>query len=136
MRRDSEPMSGEKAKILLVEDNVALSGVISFNLVRAGYQVTTVSNGREAIEALERGHFDLVLSDQQMPKMTGIQLCEHIREMPEHVSTPLILLTAKCMEIDVAKLRQRLSLSAALPKPFSPSELLTCIEESLASSVG
>jgi CheY-like chemotaxis protein len=129
-------MSGDKARILLVEDNIALSGVICFNLTRAGYPVTAVSNGREAIDALHRGHFDLVLSDQQMPKMTGIQLCEHVREMPEHVHMPFILLTAKCMEIDVAKLRQRLGVSMALPKPFSPSELLTCIEESLAAKVG
>jgi two-component system chemotaxis response regulator CheY len=129
-------MSGEKVKILLVEDNLALSGVICFNLTRGGYQVTPVSNGREAIEALERGRFDLVLSDQQMPRMTGIQLCEHIREMPDQAHTPFILLTAKCMELDVAKLRQRLGMSAALPKPFSPAELLTLIEESLASNVG
>jgi two-component system chemotaxis response regulator CheY len=127
-------MSGDKEKILLVEDNVALSGVICFNLQRAGYQVTAVGNGREAIEALQRGRFDLVLSDQQMPKMTGIQLCEHIREMPDHVHTPFILLTAKCMEIDVANLRQRLGMSAALPKPFSPSELLNSIEESLLAA--
>jgi CheY-like chemotaxis protein len=129
-------MSGEHIKILLVEDNLALSGVICFNLTRAGYEVTSVHNGREAIEALQRGRFDLVLSDQQMPKMTGIQLCEHIREMPDHAHTPFILLTAKCMELDVAKLRQRLGMSAALPKPFSPTELLTSIEESLASNVG
>jgi CheY-like chemotaxis protein len=128
-------MNNDKARILLVEDNVALSGVICFNLTRAGYQVTPVGNGREAIDALEKNRFDLVLSDQQMPKMTGIQLCEHIREMPDHAHTPFILLTAKCMEIDVAKLRHRLNVSAALPKPFSPSELLTCIEESLASNV-
>jgi two-component system phosphate regulon response regulator PhoB len=128
-------MSGDKAKILLVEDNVALSGVISFNLTRAGYRVTAVNNGREAIDALGQSRYDLVLSDQQMPKMTGIQLCEHIREMPDHLHTPFILLTAKCMEIDVAHLRQRLGMSAALPKPFSPSELLTSIEESLASNV-
>jgi len=123
----------DKARILLVEDNVALSGVICFNLVRAGYQVTAVGNGRDAIEALQRGHFDLILSDQQMPKMTGIQLCEHVREVPEYQHTPFILLTAKCMELDVVKLRQRLNLSVALPKPFSPSELLTCIEECLSS---
>lgn len=129
-------MSGDKEKILLVEDNVALSGVISFNLVRAGYRVTAVGNGREAIDALQKERFDLVLSDQQMPKMTGIQLCEHIREMPDYADTPFILLTAKCMEIDVAKLRQRLRMSAALPKPFSPSELLNSIEESLTARVG
>ena len=129
-------MSGENVKILLVEDNLALSGVICFNLTRAGYQVTSVNNGREAIQALQQGRFDLVLSDQQMPRMTGIQLCEHLREMPDHAHTPFILLTAKCMELDVARLRQRLGVSAALPKPFSPSELLSLIEESLASNVG
>ena len=126
-------MSGDKAKILLVEDNVALSGVICFNLTRAGYQVTAVGNGREAIEALQRGHFDLILSDQQMPKMTGIQLCEHVREMPDYVHTPFILLTAKCMEIDLPKLQQQPGVSTALPKPFSPSELITCIEDCLAA---
>ena len=129
-------MANEKARILLVEDNVALSGVICFNLARAGYRVTAVSDGCEAMEAIanQQSRFDLVLSDQQMPKMTGIQLCEHVREIPEYQQTPFILLTAKCMEIDAAKLRQRLGLTAALPKPFSPIELLTCIEESLLSN--
>lgn len=134
-RGHGKPMNAmnQKAKILLVEDNLALSGVICFNMARAGYQVTPVNNGREALEELQRSHYDLILSDQQMPKMTGIQLCENIREIPDYVNTPFILLTAKCMEIDVAKLRQRLNVSMALPKPFSPSELLTCIEECLAS---
>jgi two-component system chemotaxis response regulator CheY len=128
-------MIGENVEILLVEDNFALSGVICFNLTRAGYQVTAVNNGREAMEALQRGRFDLVLSDQQMPRMTGIQLCENLREMPDHAHTPFILLTAKCMELDVAKLRQRLGVTAALPKPFSPTELLALIEETLSSNV-
>src|SRR5260221_9311473 len=125
-------MNPQKANILLVEDNDALRGVISFNLMRAGYQVTVVTNGREALDALPHGAFDLVLSDQQMPKMTGIQLCEQIRELPNYQQLPFILLTAKCMELDTAKLRQRLRMSATLPKPFSPSELLTCIEECLS----
>jgi len=123
----------QKAKILVCEDNVALSGVISFNLVRAGFEVTSVGNGRLALEALEKGNFDLVLSDQQMPMMTGIQLCEHIRQLPTHRKTPFILLTAKCMEIDLAKLQQNPGVSTALPKPFSPSELISCIEECLAA---
>jgi two-component system chemotaxis response regulator CheY len=125
-------MASQKAKILVCEDNVALSGVVCFNLVRAGFQVTNVSNGRLALEALERDAFDLVLSDQQMPMMTGIQLCQHMRQLPAHQRTPFILLTAKCMEIDITKLQHTLSISAALPKPFSPSELINCIEETLA----
>jgi CheY-like chemotaxis protein len=125
-------MANQKAKILVCEDNVALSGVICFNLVRAGFDVTSVANGQLALEALQKGVFDLVLSDQQMPMMTGIQLCENIRQLPAHRGTPFILLTAKCMEIDFVRLQQKLGVSAALPKPFSPSELVTCIEEALA----
>jgi two-component system, chemotaxis family, chemotaxis protein CheY len=122
-----------KAKILVCEDNSALSGVVCFNLVRAGFQVTPVANGRQAIEALKNDSFDLVLSDQQMPLMTGIQLCQHIRQLPAHQQTPFILLTAKCMEIDITKLQKTLGLTKALPKPFSPSELVQCIKEALAA---
>jgi two-component system, chemotaxis family, chemotaxis protein CheY len=127
-------MSEQKAKILVVEDNAALSCVICFNLVRAGFDVTSANNGRAGFDALQRGNFDLVLSDQQMPMMTGIQLCENIRQLPAHRKTPFILLTAKCMEIDLAKLQQQPGISTALPKPFSPSELVTCIEDCLATS--
>jgi two-component system chemotaxis response regulator CheY len=127
-------MKSDKARILVCEDNVALSGVITFNLVRAGFQVTSVANGRLALDALEKNTFDLVLSDQQMPMMTGIQLCENLRQLPAHARTPFILLTAKCMEIDFSKLQQTLGVSAALPKPFSPSELIACIEEALAAN--
>jgi two-component system, chemotaxis family, chemotaxis protein CheY len=121
----------QQAKILVCEDNMALSGVISFNLVRAGFEVVSVSNGRSALDALEKGSFDLVLSDQQMPMMTGIQLCENLRELPAHRNTPFILLTAKCMEIDFIRLQEKLGVSKALPKPFSPSELISCIEDAL-----
>ncbi len=128
-------MAQDKAKILVVEDNAALSGVVCFNLVRAGFQVTSVNNGRHALETLQKGSFDLVLSDQQMPLMTGIQLCEHLRQLPAYRRTPFILLTAKCMEIDTVRLQQNPGISVALPKPFSPSELINCIEDCLAAKV-
>ena len=128
-------MAGEKAKILVVEDNAALSGVICFNLVRAGFDVTSAINGRQAHDLLQKMHFDLVLSDQQMPVMTGIQLCESMRQLPAHRNTPFILLTAKCMEINFEKLKVSPGISVALRKPFSPSELINCIEESLAEKL-
>lgn len=133
--QNEKEMANQKAKVLVCEDNVALSGVICFNLVRAGFEVTSVANGRLALDALQKGTFDLVLSDQQMPMMTGIQLCENLRQMPGCEHTPFILLTAKCMELDFVRLQQKLGVSAALPKPFSPSELVSCIEEALAVKV-
>lgn len=131
---DSPRTSGKKPKILVCEDNSALSGVVTFNLVRAGFEVTAVTNGQLALEALSKDSYDLVLSDQQMPLMTGIQLCEHVRQLPAYKQTPFILLTAKCMEIDKTKLQKTLGLTKALPKPFSPSELITCIKEALATA--
>lgn len=128
-------MTNNKGRILVCEDNSALAGVISFNLVRAGFEVKTYSNGVAALEALQHDDFDLILSDQQMPMMTGLQLCENAREMPRYRDTPFILLTAKCMEINFSTLSKKLAISAALPKPFSPSELVTCIEEALTVRV-
>ncbi|MFO0790612.1 MAG: response regulator [Pirellulales bacterium] len=125
-------MTSNKGKILVCEDNAALAGVISFNLVRAGFEVKTCMNGIAALDALQHEDFDLVLSDQQMPMMTGIQLCENCRELPQYRDTPFILLTAKCMEINFSTLPQKLRITTALPKPFSPSELVSCIEEALA----
>jgi CheY-like chemotaxis protein len=126
-------MDNGKAKILVCEDNPALSAIVSFNLLRAGFEVTTVANGRLALDALKKSGFDLILSDQQMPMMTGIQLCESVRQIPAYKRTPFILLTAKCMEIDFDKLQQTLGVTKALPKPFSPTELINCIEEALAA---
>ena len=126
-------MTVNSANILVVEDNKALSGVVTFNLVRAGFQVTAVGNGKDALEALQRSSFDLLLTDQQMPVMTGIELCESVRRIPRYKDLPIILLTAKCMEMNFSELQERLGLSAALPKPFSPSELVNCIEECLAA---
>jgi two-component system chemotaxis response regulator CheY len=131
---DSPRTAGKKPKILVCEDNSALSGVVSFNLVRAGFEVAAVTNGQLALEALSKDSYDLVLSDQQMPLMTGIQLCEHVRQLPAYKETPFILLTAKCMEIDKTKLQRTLGLTRALPKPFSPSELVACIKEALATA--
>jgi CheY-like chemotaxis protein len=127
-------MTYDTARILVCEDNGALSAIICFNLRRAGFEITEVQNGQAALEALKRESFDLVLSDQQMPLMTGVQLCEAARKLPQHRDTPFILLTAKCMEIDVAMLQQTLGVTRALPKPFSPSELVNCIENALAAN--
>lgn len=132
----NNPLEGGSAKILVCEDNLALQGVISFNLVRAGFDVTTVTNGRDALETLKKGKFDLVLTDHQMPMMTGIELCECIRELPLHNDTTVILLTAKCMELNLESLQERLGVAKALSKPFSPSELINCIEECLAAKCG
>ncbi len=114
-------------------------GFVGRRLFQSGASRIRSYSGKQRpawLEALNKESYDLVLSDQQMPLMTGIQLCEHVRQLPNYKQTPFILLTAKCMEIDVGKLKQTLGLTKALPKPFSPSELVNCIKEALATACG
>jgi CheY-like chemotaxis protein len=119
-------------KVLVAEDNPALAGVVRFNLKRTGFEVTVARNGREALEMAGHTPFDVVITDQQMPEMTGTELCAELRRREEYRTTPIIMLTAKGLELDIEGLRQRLGVSAALPKPFSPAELVGLVEECVA----
>ena len=126
-------MTTKSRTILIAEDNPALSGVIRFNLTRVGFDVTATRNGREAWQRAQAERFDLVVTDHQMPEMTGVELIEQLRQMPEYAAVPIIMLTAKGLELDMTRLREELGIAAALAKPFSPTELVNTVEQCLAS---
>ncbi len=127
-------MTGEaKKKILVAEDNLALADVMRFNIERAGFEVTVAHNGREAYELTQNVQFDLVLTDHQMPELTGVELCQRLREDERYARTPVIMVTAKGLELDLARLQDELGVTAALAKPFSPIEMIHQIEDCLAS---
>ncbi len=129
-------MTGGAKKILVAEDNLALAGVLQFNLERAGFQVTVAKNGREAWDFAQNDLFDLVVTDHQMPELTGVELCQRMRQDERYAQTPVIMLTAKGLELDLARLRDELGVAAALPKPFSPIEVIAAIEDCFASDAG
>jgi CheY-like chemotaxis protein len=117
--------------ILVAEDNAALASVVRFNLQRAGFQVTVASNGRIAWEATHEEVFDLMVTDQQMPEMSGCELCAKLRAVDEYRNTPVIMLTAKGMELELPRLKSELGISATFLKPFSPSEIVKAVEDLL-----
>ena len=119
--------------ILLAEDNAALSSVIRFNLQRSGFQVEAALTGRLAWELAQVHQFDLVITDQQMPEMTGCELCECLRRSEAYRETPIIMLTAKGMELELPRLREELGLAATFLKPFSPKEVIRAVEDCLAA---
>ena len=80
-------------KILIAEDDVELRGLFQNVLIKRGYQVKGVSNGKEALEALDGNFYDLVISDIMMPVMDGYQL---VRTLRDHgYNTPVMMITAK-----------------------------------------
>ena len=120
-------MDEKKKRVLVVEDNVAFQAVLLFNLENAGLDVVGAGNGVEAWQQLQDSHFDLVISDQQMPGMSGIEIVQRMRESERDRSTPVILVTAKGFELDTAYLKEDLGIREVFHKPFSPSSLMAAV---------
>jgi CheY-like chemotaxis protein len=123
-----------KARILIAEDSLAAARVLQFRLESAGLSVDAARNGREALEKALRTQFDLVVTDEQMPSMSGRELCRELRSIERYARTPIILLTAKRFELDLNELKRDLGICAVFGKPFSPESLLRTIEGQLGIS--
>lgn len=89
------------AKILLVDDDPATLDVITFTFVLDGHQTLGAENGREAIDVALRERPDVIVIDSMMPVMDGLEATRAIRATPELAQTPIIMLTAKAMDVDV-----------------------------------
>lgn len=113
-------MTAKKTTILTADDDPQLLRLVSRNLEFDGYTVLTAKDGQEALSLIEAQHPDLVLLDVMMPKMDGLQVCEHVREFS---AVPIIIVTARGQDSDKVK---GLDLGADdyLTKPFSIDELL------------
>jgi CheY-like chemotaxis protein len=128
-------MNDRPKRVLIVDDNVALARVIQFAMDGAGFETVTAPNGRIAFELASQSSFDMVITDQQMPEMTGIDLCKNLRAKPEYKHCPIILLTAKGMELELPRLQDEFDIDATFSKPFSPSALVKTANDLLAPAV-
>ncbi|RZS64100.1 two-component system response regulator RegX3 [Agromyces ramosus] len=110
-------------RILLVEDEIALSDPLSFLLEREGYEVEVAADGPSAITAFDRDGADLVLLDLMLPGLPGTEVC---RELRTRSTVPIIMLTAKDSEIDIV-VGLELGADDYVTKPYSTRELLARI---------
>lgn len=111
------------SKILIVEDEEALSDPLAFLLGREGFQTVVVDNGLDALPTFEREGADLVLLDVMLPGMPGTEVCRKLREVS---SVPIIMLTAKDSELDKA-FGLELGADDYVTKPYSARELIARI---------
>jgi len=119
----------ESLRILLAEDTPANQRLATAILERDGHSVSVATNGREALTALTRESFDLVLMDVQMPEMSGIEATEQIRDQEAEKGghIPIIALTAFAMEGDEERCLVA-GMDAYLAKPFQAQQLLTMLK--------
>ncbi|MCA1057662.1 response regulator transcription factor [Rossellomorea aquimaris] len=113
--------------ILVADDEEEIATLISIHLEKEGYQVRTVSDGEEAVRAVESQVFDLLILDIMMPKMDGYEVTRRIRE---HHNMPIIFLSAKTSDFDKV---QGLVIGADdyMIKPFAPIELVARVNAQL-----
>jgi two-component system chemotaxis response regulator CheY len=109
--------------ILIVDDSASIRQMVEHTLKTGGYQVTTANDGQDALAMCQRGKFDCVLTDQNMPRMDGITLIRNLRGLPAYSRTPILVLTTEAGDEMKAKGRSA-GATGWLVKPFDPSKLL------------
>lgn len=118
------------SKIMVVEDDPTTVKLLKFMLERKKYKVVSCSNGRQAVESVEKESPDLILMDVMMPEMDGIQATGKIKKNPATSSIPVIILSALGQEIEIMK-GLKCGADGYVVKPFDSQALLRLIEEKL-----
>ena len=119
-------------KILAVDDERHIVRLVQVNLERAGYQVVTAFDGREALEKVESENPDLVVLDVMMPYMDGFEVLQTLRKNQSTRDLPVIMLTAKAQDADVFRGWQS-GVDCYLTKPFNPMELISFVKRIFTS---
>lgn len=116
--------------IITVDDASTIRKMVSFTLQPTGHRVIEAADGSQALELVRREPVDLILSDINMPNMSGIELTRQIRALPQYSSTPIILLTTESEPQKKAEGRAA-GASGWIVKPFKQDQLLALINKVL-----
>ena len=115
-------------RILLVDDDLYARELNAGVLIRAGYHVDTAADGAEAWKALNEDSYDLLITDNRMPRVTGLELIKQLRS--EDMALPVILASGTVPAEELQR-HPWLRLDATLPKPFTIGELLDTVKKVL-----
>jgi phosphate regulon transcriptional regulator PhoB len=122
-------------KILVVDDEPDIVELVSYNLQKEGFVVSSAGDGDEALAAIRGEKFDFVILDLMLPGMSGMEICRVLRNDPKTKDLPVIMLTAKGEEVDKI-LGLEVGADDYLTKPFSPRELIARIRAVIRRTSG
>lgn len=114
--------------VLVVDDSRTMRDMVSHTLKGAGFDVVVAEDGNDAVNALSKQSFDVIITDLNMPGMDGFALIEHVRSNAKHKYVPILMLTT---ESDAQKKEQGKSLGATgwIVKPFNPEKLVQVVRK-------
>ncbi|MEL6822947.1 MAG: hybrid sensor histidine kinase/response regulator, partial [Calditrichota bacterium] len=120
-------IEGRKPMALIVDDSLSIRKYLSSLLIQKGYQTETARNGYEALELLNKQDFDIMVTDLEMPKLSGYELIETVRYDKRFAGFPIIVLTGRAGE-NFRQLTSELGADAYIVKPFKDRELFDQLE--------
>ncbi len=118
------------ALLVTAEDDEDIRAIVTRSLQRAGHSVIAVADGVQGLAAVREHHPDAVITDVDMPNMSGLQLCREIRRDPELKHIPVVVVSGSIESLDIQALEAGVTM--ILPKPFVADELLRHLTEMLA----
>ena len=120
----------KKLSVLVVEDDTDIQQLVSYNLIKAGFNVTCADTGEEALQILARESVDVMVLDLMLPGKDGNEVCRAVRTQESTRHLPIIMLTAKSEEDDIVR-GLECGADDYVTKPFSPRVLIARIEAAL-----
>jgi two-component system chemotaxis response regulator CheY len=111
------------ANILTVDDSASIRLTTKMTLTNAGYTVTEAADGAQGLAAAQAGHYDLIITDLNMPVMDGLTMIEELRKLPAHTGVPIIFLTTES-DADLKARAKAAGATGWLTKPFDPENLV------------
>jgi two-component system chemotaxis response regulator CheY len=114
--------------ILAVDDSASMRQMVAFTLKNAGYDVVEAVDGQDALDKAGARSFDLVLTDQNMPRLDGIGLTRRLRGDPRFKATPILILTTESSE-QMKQAGRGAGATGWLVKPFDPAKLIEVIRK-------
>lgn len=114
--------------ILAVDDSSSLRQMVAFSLKAAGYQVVEAVDGQEGLDKARQQVVDLVLTDQNMPRMDGLSLIKQLRGLPEYQKVPILMLTTESSD-DMKSKGRAAGANGWLVKPFDPQRLIEVVKK-------
>jgi len=114
--------------ILAIDDSSSMRQMVTFTLKSAGYTVVEAADGQEGLEKARNQTVNLVLTDQNMPRMDGISLVKHLRQLPQYKTVPILILTTESS--DAMKMQGKAAGATGwLVKPFDPAKLVEVVRK-------
>ena len=114
--------------ILAVDDSSSLRQMVAFSLKAAGYQVVEAVDGQDGLDKAKQQTVDLVLTDQNMPKMDGLTLIKSLRGLPTYAKVPILMLTTESSD-DMKSKGRAAGANGWLVKPFDPQRLIEVVKK-------